>query len=70
MSKKSYSSFEEIEYDLQRLDLERKIGIQKLKIAKQEFKESFKPLHWVVSAAKYAGKYGAFMIVKNIFKKF
>ena len=67
---KTYNSFEEIEYDLQRLKLERQIGIEKLKKVKSEFSESFKPLNWVTTAAKFAGKYGAFMIIKKFFKKF
>lgn len=66
---KTYNSFEEIEYDLQRLKLERQIGIEKLKEVKSEFADSFKPMSWVISAAKFAGKYGVFMLVKNLFKK-
>ncbi len=67
---KVYSSFEEIEYDLQRLKLERQIGFEKLKGVKSEYIESFKPLSWVTSAAKFAGKYGVFMIFKKLFKSF
>jgi len=67
---RNYQSFEEIEYELQRLKLERQIGIEKLKVKKAEFADSFKPLNWVGSAAKFAGKYGVFMLVKNLFKKF
>lgn len=67
---KTYNSFEEIEYDLQRLKLERQIGVEKLKKVKMEFAEGFKPLNWVTTAAKFAGKYGVFMLVKNLFKKF
>lgn len=67
---RNYQSFEEIEYELQRLQLERQIGIEKLKIKKSEFADNFKPLNWVTSIAKFAGKYGVFMVVKNIFKKF
>jgi hypothetical protein len=67
---KTYKSFEEIEYDLQRLQLERQISVEKLKEAKNDFSESFKPLNWVSSAAKFAGKYGVFMVAKNLFKKF
>ena len=67
---KAYRSFEEIEYDLQRLKLERQIGFEKLKEVKKEYAENFKPLNWVTSAAKFAGKYGVFMIVKKIFQKF
>ena len=67
---KSYNSFEEIEYDLQRLKLERQIGVEKLKKVKTEFSENFKPLNWVTSTAKFAGKYGVFMLAKKIFKKF
>lgn len=67
---KSYSSFEEIEYDLKRLKLERQIGMEKLKEVKSEFADSFKPLNWVTTIAKFAGKYGVFLLAKNLFKKF
>ncbi len=67
---KTYDSFEEIEYDLKLLKLEREIGFEKLKGVKHELIDDFKPLNWVSSTAKFAGKYGVFMLVKNIFKKF
>jgi hypothetical protein len=67
---KTYNSFEEIEYNLQRLKLERQIGIEKLKGLKSEFAENFKPLSWFTTAAKFAGKYGVYMIIKKLFKKF
>ncbi|MGJ8592607.1 MAG: hypothetical protein ACSHXF_08670 [Aquaticitalea sp.] len=65
---RKYESFEEIEYELQRLQIERQIGLEKLKIKKSEFIDGFKPLNWVTSAAKFAGKYGVFMLVKKMFK--
>lgn len=67
---KVYNSFEEIEYDLERLKLERQIGFEKLKIVKHEFSDNFKPFNWITTVAKFAGKYGIYMIVKKLFRKF
>lgn len=67
---KIYNSFEEIEYDLKRLKLERQIGAEQLKGVKHEFSESLKPIYWISSAAKFAGKYGVLMIIKKFFRKF
>ncbi len=67
---KNYKSFEEIEYNLKRLNLERQIGIEKLKLVKQGFTEDLKPHKWVTTAAVFAGKYGVFMLIKKLIRKF
>jgi hypothetical protein len=65
---KNYKSFDEIEYDLKRLSLERQIGIEQLKGVKSEFAEDLKPIHWITTVVSYAGKYGIFLFLKKIFK--
>ncbi len=65
---KTYNSFEDIELDLKRLSLERQIGIEQMKAVKNEFAEDLKPLNWVSTAVKVAGKYGLFVLLKKMFK--
>ena len=65
---KIYNTFEEIEYDLKRLNLERKIAYEELKGIKSDFKEDLQPLNWVQTVFKFAAKYGFFMLLKKIVK--
>lgn len=63
-----YSNIEEIEYDLERLSLERQIAYEKLKIVKDDYVDYFKPLYWMRSGLKFAGKYGIFVLLKKLIK--
>ncbi len=65
---KTYNSFEEIDYDLERLKLERQIGFEKLKVVKGEFAENLRPMKWVNSFLSVAGKYGIFVLLKKLFR--
>ncbi len=63
-----YSNHEEIDYNLERLSLERQIALEKLKIVKDDYADHFKPLGWMQSGIKLAGKYGIFVLLKKLFK--
>ncbi|WP_026755423.1 hypothetical protein [Sediminibacter sp. Hel_I_10] len=63
-----YSNFKEIEYNLERLDLERKIAYEELKVVKDEYVGYFKPISWLQSGFKFAGKYGLFVLLKKLVK--
>lgn len=63
-----YSNHEEIDYNLERLSLERQIALEKLKIIKDDYVDIFKPLGWMKSGFKFAGKYGIFILLKKLFK--
>lgn len=65
---KTYQSFEEIERDLKQLSLERKIAVEELKIVKNDFEESIKPISILTSIFKFFSKYGVLMLIKKIFK--
>lgn len=67
--KKTYTTFEEIEFDLKRLNLERQIAYEELKGIKGEFKEDLQPANWVQSIIGAVSKYGLFVIFKRIFSK-
>ena len=65
---KQYSSFEEIEYDLKRLDLKREIALEEMKGIKNEVHEELSPYNWIKTAYKILGKVGTVLIVRKIFR--
>ncbi|OBX21143.1 MULTISPECIES: DUF6327 family protein [Bizionia] len=65
---KNYQSFTDIESDLKRLDLERKIAFEEMKLLKTEFKEDLKPSNWINTLLNVAGKYGLYMVMKRFLK--
>ncbi len=66
---KTYKSFDEIDYDLNRLKLERQIAWEEIKGVKNDFQEEMKPLHWVNTGIKVAGKYGILVLLRKLIKK-
>jgi len=66
--KKDYNSFEEITYELQRLDLERKIAWEEFKGLKGDIKEDLQPLNWVQTALNYTAKIGSLVMFKKFMK--
>lgn len=65
---KQYQSFEEIETDLKRLNLERKIALEEMKLLKSEFKADLKPVNWVSTVLNVAGNYGFYRLLKKFLK--
>jgi hypothetical protein len=65
---KIYNSFSEIEKDLKKLQLEKEIAIEELKIVKHDFEAYTKPIVWVNKALKYLSKYGVLLMIKKLFK--
>lgn len=65
---KIYTDIQNVERDLKILDLERKIAWEEIKAVKEEYREDFKPLNWVQSGLKMAGKLGAMMLIKRAVK--
>lgn len=65
---KQYQSFEDIQYNLSRLKLERSIALEKMKLAKSEFTDNLKPANWVMTIANVASKYGFYVLLKRFFK--
>ena len=46
---KTYQSFDEIDRDLKRLSLERRIAIEELKMVKSDFEDSLRPISILIS---------------------
>ena len=63
-----YNSFKEIEQDLRRLDLERKIAREELIGLKYEFKEQLTPYYWWLTVFDFLKKYGIIFLIKEFIK--
>ncbi|MGB3608703.1 MAG: hypothetical protein WA775_01190 [Psychroserpens sp.] len=63
-----YNTFDEIEFDLKRLDLERSIALEELKGIKGDFAEDLTPPNWVQTAISLGAKIGSFMLFKKMVK--
>ncbi|KZS38868.1 hypothetical protein AWE51_14910 [Aquimarina aggregata] len=66
--KKTYTSFKEIEQDLRKLNLQRQIHLEEVKLIKSEFKEELQPYQWVSTIFSAVKKYGTFYLIKKLFK--
>lgn len=66
---KTYTTFEDINNDLKRYQLERDIAWEELKLIKNEYKEDLHPLNWVSTALKLTGKYSFIALIKKWFFK-
>ncbi|SHJ11445.1 DUF6327 family protein [Aquimarina spongiae] len=65
---KTYNSFKEIEQDLRKLNLQRKISFEQMKLVKHELKEDLQPYNWVITVLNSVKKYGILYIIRKIFK--
>jgi hypothetical protein len=65
---KTYTSFVEIEKDLRKLELERAIAKEELKIVKHNFEDFLKPVNWLTTVFRTISKYGVLLMIKKIFK--
>lgn len=66
---KTFKSFDEIDYELTKLNLERQIAWEEIKGLKNDFKEDMKALNWVGTGLKYAGKYGVLVLLRKLIRK-
>lgn len=66
---KEYSSFEEIDQDLKRLNLERQIALEELKLTQNQLKTDLAPLNWLDSVLKVFYKYGFSILLNRLFKR-
>lgn len=65
---KHYQSFNEIEQDLKRLKLERRIALEEMKLSKNKFKDNFSRKSWLDLVIGVAGKYGFYLLIKRFIK--
>lgn len=65
---KHYQTFEDIDYDIKRLNLERQIAYEELKGLKSDIKDDLKPANWVLTIMNYAKKYGFYLLLKKVIR--
>jgi hypothetical protein len=65
---RKYQSFEDIEQDLKRLNLERNIAWEEIKLSKNKFRNDLKQKNWLSMIVDVAGKYGFYMLLKRFLK--
>lgn len=66
---KTYKTFDDIDYELTKLKLERQIALEEIKGVRLEFQEDMKPLNWVSTGIKFAGKYGIIVLLRKLIRK-
>lgn len=64
-----YNSFNEIDFELKRLNLERKIAWEEIKQSGNEVQESLSPYSWVKPTINAIKKFGILFLLKKIFKR-
>ena len=65
---KQYQSFNDIERDLKRLQLERQIALEEIKLSKNKFKDSLSQKNLLNLVIGAAGKYGLYVLLKRFIK--
>ncbi|WP_304141245.1 hypothetical protein [Mesoflavibacter zeaxanthinifaciens] len=65
---KQYRTQEDIKKDLRRLQLEKQIAWEELKVVKSDFKETLQPYTWLQTGFKMASKVGVMMLIKKIIR--
>ncbi|SIQ01541.1 hypothetical protein [Maribacter ulvicola] len=63
-----YKNFEEVEFNLKRLKLEREIALEELKGLKQDVQEDLSPYNWVSTAFSAAKKFGMLYVMRKVIK--
>lgn len=63
-----YRNFDEIEFDLKRLKLEREIALEEIKGLKQDVKEDLSPYSWLSTILSAVKKYGMLYLIRKIVK--
>ncbi len=63
-----YKNFEEVEFELKKLDLERKIALEELKGLKENVREDLSPVSWVNTILSAVKKYGILYLIKKILR--
>lgn len=65
---KQYRTQKDIKKDLHRLQLEKQIAWEELKVVKSDFKETLQPYAWLQTGFKMASKVGVMMLIKKIIR--
>lgn len=66
---RTYNSFDEIDFELKRLNLERKIAWEEIKQSGNKVQENLTPCNWVMPILGGVKKFGIFFLLKKIFRR-
>ena len=66
---RNYNSFDEIDYELKRLNLERKIAWEEIKQTGNKVQDSLTPSGILMTIFGGVKKFGIFFLLKKIFKR-
>ena len=66
---RNYNSFEEIDFEIKKLNLERKIAWEEIKHSGNKVQEYLDPYNWIVPIISSIKKFGILFLLKRIFKK-
>lgn len=61
-----YKNFEQIDFDLKRLNLERQIALEEIKGLKQEVKDDLSPYNWLSTVLSAVKKYGILYLIRKV----
>ncbi|PIE49049.1 MAG: hypothetical protein CSA39_04695 [Flavobacteriales bacterium] len=67
--KKDYQSFEEISFELKKLNLQRKIALEELKNAGYTAQHNIQSSFWMGTVFNAIKKFGTLYLIKRIFKR-
>lgn len=65
---KEYNTFDDIDKDLKRFNLERKIAWEELKLVQGKVEEDLKPVNVIVTVLKVIGKVGMFKLIRRVIR--
>ncbi|TLP75718.1 hypothetical protein [Maribacter sp. ACAM166] len=63
-----YKNFDEIEFNLKRLKLERQIALEEIKGLKQDVQDDLSPYNWISTALSAAKKFGLLYLMRKVVK--
>jgi len=63
-----YKNFDDIEFNLKRLKLERQIALEELKGLKQDVQEDLSPYNWLSTILSAGKKFGMLYLMRKIIK--
>jgi|GEM_PF-1634851 len=63
-----YNNLEEVEYDLERLSLEKRIAYERFKGIKENVKNDLSPYSWITTVVSAVKKYGMLYLIKKIIR--
>jgi hypothetical protein len=61
-----YNNFNEIEFNLKRLKLERQIALEEIKGLKQDVKDDLSPYSWISTVISVVKKYGMLYLIRKV----